>query len=238
MLISLHSCDSEKVQTQLNSLLGLRRTMSKDSIVSFAGSINTKKAYKKFCKGLFAIGVTADVLKQNEKDIQDMLKLATSNQTDDSSSGSTDPNLPPEVRASSSAETSPISTTISTETPRFRSRFSWARPPIDFLVGPLMLSAAEAGNTKRLISTLEYVRNIDSVDDYGETALHKAAFMGHKDAVEVLLSNGASVDAMNNYDSSPLHYATIGGQIAVVELLLSKGASVKAMGESNSILLQ
>ena len=43
------------------------------------------------------------------------------------------------------------------------------------MVGPLMLDAAKAGNTKRLISILKYVRNTNFEDDKGETALHKAA---------------------------------------------------------------
>ena len=228
----------DKIQARLDSVLGLHRTMSRDSVVSFAGSINTKKAYKKFCKGLFNIGVTADMISQKEKEIQDIFKTqhsAASNQMGDTSSTSVDPNPAAphpqllQVRNPSDAEASPMISSMSTENePSFRSRFGWVRPPIDFLVGPLMLSAAEAGNTKRLVSTLEFVRNINFTGDLWETALHKAAAEGHKDIVQLLLSKGASIEARDRSSWTPLHVATRNGHTGTVELLLSKGASLEA----------
>ena len=53
-----------------------------------------------------------------------------------------------------------------------------------------MHGAVEEGNTRRLISTLEYIRNIDFKDDQNETALHKAARSGHARMVELLLRKG------------------------------------------------
>ena len=247
MLISLYSCDSHKLdamQAQLNSVLGLRRTVSRDSLVSLAGSINTKKAFQKLCKGLVKIGVTAEMIGQKEKEIQDIFKTqhpGTSSRIDDSTPA--DPNPAPnpaphpqlpEVGNSSDAETSPISSISTENEPNSRIRFGWVRPPIDFLVGPLMLAAAEAGNTKRLISTLEFVRNIDFMDDRKETALHKAADQGHKDIAQLLLSKGASVEAKNKSEWTPLHYAARSGHTSTVELLLSKGASVEAKTKSTS----
>ena len=242
MLISLRSCDSDKIQARLDSVLGLRRTMSRDSVVSFAGSLNTKKAYKKFCKGLLNIGVTAEMISQKEKEIQDIFKPqhpAASNQTDDSTfvdlnllpevGTSSDQNQPPEVGTSSDAETA----TMSTENPKSPSRFSWIRPPIDFLVGPLMVAAAETGNTKRLISTLEYVRDINFAGYQKETALHKAAAKGHEDLVQLLLSKGASIEALDEDNYTPLHFAASHGHTSIVELLLSKGASIEAMDKNN-----
>ena len=234
MLISLYSCDSEKIQTQLNSVLGLRRTMSRDSIVSFTGNINTKKSYKKFYKGLFEAGVTAEIIAQKEKEIQDMLELANSNQID----GSTvDPNQLPEVGTSSDAETSRISATTSTKNLSSRSKFGWVRPPIDSLVGPLMLPAAETGNTKRLISILKYVRDINFADDNKATALHRAAANGHKDTVQLLLSKGALIEAMNSSNDPPLHLAARNGYTNIMELLLMNGASGEAMDKDYSPLL-
>ena len=235
MLKSLYSCDSHKLdamQAQLNSVLGLRRTMSKDSIVSFAGSINTKKAYKKFCKGLFNIGVTAEMIGQKEKEIQDIFTTqhpTASNQMDDITPADPNPALHPllpEVGNSSNAETSPPISTGSESNSRLG--FGWVRPPIDFLVGPLMLSAAETGNTKRLVSILEYVRNINLADGQEETALHKAAAKGHQDIVQVLLSKEASLEANNSFGRTPLHHAAWSGHTSIVELLLTKGASIEA----------
>ena len=196
MLISLYSCDSDKIQARLDSVLGLRRTISRDSIVSFAGSINTKKAYKKFCKGLFEIGVTAEMISQKEKEIQAIFKPHHSPCVDQGQL--------PEVGNSSDAETLPVSTE---NKPKARSRLGRVVPPIDFLVGPLMLAAAEAGNSKRSLSTLEYVRNTDFADDKNWTALHKAVAYGHSDIVQILLSNGASAEAMDSSKSTPLHLA-------------------------------
>ena len=257
------------MQAQLDKVLGLglHRTVSRDSIVSLAGSTNTKKAYKKFIKGLLAIGVTADMINEKEKEIQDIFKPqhpAASDKMNDSDLNQSlevgkdviKPQHPaascqmgdsnqnqlqvPDVGTSSDAETSPISATMLTESPRprRRSRFGWTRPPIDSLVGPLMLSAAEAGNTKRLISTLEYVRNINFVDDKKETALHKAAANGHEDTVQLLLSKGALTEAMNSSYETALHGAASSGHTRTVELLLSKGALIEARNSSQETPLR
>ena len=73
----------------MTDVLGLHRTNSRvsiESINSFAGSINTKKAFKRFCKGLFEIGVTADMIKQKEEEIRNIFKSqTTSGQIGDSS---------------------------------------------------------------------------------------------------------------------------------------------------------
>ena len=255
VLISLDSCDSEEMRARLDNILGLRlrRTTSRDSLVSLAGSVNTKKAYKKLIKDLFAIGVTADMINDKEKEIKGLFGLqqaVASNPMDDSTPGNQGPLLP-EVGDSSNAEVSPISTTFGNQSqlpeagsssdaeasispiskPMSRSRFSWARPPIDFLVGPRMLDAAFAGDAQLLISTLRYVRNINFTDDLGMTALHRAAGRGHRDLVELLLSKGASVDATDDFNDAPLHDAVVGGHPSIVELLLTEGASIEAKGQ-------
>ena len=74
----------------MTDVLGLHRTVSRvsiDSIASFAGSINTKKAYKEFCKNLYQIGVTAEMIRVKESEILDIFKphdTPISAQTDDS----------------------------------------------------------------------------------------------------------------------------------------------------------
>ena len=78
------------MQAQLNNLFGLHgtnSTVSIDSISSFAGSVNTKKAYKKFCKNLFGIGVTSEMISQKEEEILNIFKAqnaAVSGKVDDS----------------------------------------------------------------------------------------------------------------------------------------------------------
>ena len=79
------------MQSRLTNVLGLHCSnsiVSIDSIASFAGSINTKKAYKKFCKNLFQIGVTSEMISQKEQEILDIFNnqnTATSSQIDDNS---------------------------------------------------------------------------------------------------------------------------------------------------------
>ena len=76
------------MQARLTDVLGLHRTNSRvsiDSITSFAGSINTKKAYKEFCKNLFKIGVTSEMIKEKENEILNIFNTGntTSSQIDD-----------------------------------------------------------------------------------------------------------------------------------------------------------
>lgn len=82
MLIPLYlSCELHKVQARLTDVLGLHHTSSKVSIssnASFAENTNTRKAYKQFCKNLYHIGVTEDMIIQKEKEILDILKSQSS----------------------------------------------------------------------------------------------------------------------------------------------------------------
>ena len=223
MLISRRSHESDgldEMQAQLdNVLLRIRRTSSNDSLVSLVGST---KAYRWFCKELFENGLTAEIIKSKEREFRNIFKTAnaiTSSQIDVSTNANH--SQLPEV-------TSPLPT-ISTKPHRNRTRFAWVRPLMDLLVGPLMLGAAEAGNTKRLISTLEYVRNINLLDDTGSTALHKAACGGYNDIVQLLLMKGASIQAINHFNDTSLHLAARNGHTSTVELLHSKGASIEAI---------
>lgn len=64
------------MRARLTDVLGLHRTSSRvslDSITSFAGSVNTKRAFKKFCKNLFEVGVTAEIISQKESEILNIL---------------------------------------------------------------------------------------------------------------------------------------------------------------------
>ena len=242
MLISQRSCKLDEMQAlsshkldemqaQLNIVLGLRRS---SSLASYAGSINTKKVYRNFCKGLFESGVTAEMIKSKEKEIHNMFKpqnattsgqVEVSSQIIDVSTNAGQSQLLEGGNSSDSETLAPLPT-ILTESNQNRLRFPRVLPPVDFLVGPLMLDAAKAGNFKRLKSTLGIVRDINFMDDTGATALHKAASGGYNNIVQLLLSKGASIEATDKDNHSPLHLAAWNGHISTMELLLSKGASI------------
>lgn len=65
----------------------------------------------------------------------------------------------------------------------------------------------------------------------GFTALGLASFFGHREAVELLLANGARVNdaSRNRMRVAPLHSALAGAHTEIAELLLSAGADVNAV---------
>ena len=60
------------------------------------------------------------------------------------------------------------------------------------------------------------------------TALHAAAWGGHRAVVTYLLSQGASVTATDGYGDTPLHSAVASGNLLMVRELVGQGASVDA----------
>eukprot|EP00434_Breviolum_minutum_P015714 symbB.v1.2.013846.t1/scaffold988.1/size146321/3 len=62
----------------------------------------------------------------------------------------------------------------------------------------------------------------------GDTPLHQAAYNGHVETAEFLLSKGAAVDAKRIDGDTPLHLAAWNGHVEAAEFLLSKGAAVDA----------
>ena len=92
MLISLYlSCESREIREMQEWILGLHRTTSRSSIISFASlaaSINTKMAYQRFCKKLFQMGVTSEMITQKEGDILNMLNQPQDTVTSDGGNSS------------------------------------------------------------------------------------------------------------------------------------------------------
>ena len=93
MLISLYlSCEiqgvQERIEERIAGVLGLHHRTSRVSLTSLPGSINTKIAYKRFCKNLFQIGVTPEMITQKEGEILNIFNqpqdTATGGETNDS----------------------------------------------------------------------------------------------------------------------------------------------------------
>ena len=62
----------------------------------------------------------------------------------------------------------------------------------------------------------------------GVKLLHSAAYYGQKDAVDILLANGANVNAADGLGFTPLHEAAMNGYPEVVKVLLADGANKNA----------
>jgi ankyrin repeat protein len=66
---------------------------------------------------------------------------------------------------------------------------------------------------------VSYGANVDAVDNYGLTPLHRAA-VGEKDCpelCEILLKHKAKIDAVNQNGDQPLHFACINHYIGLVK---------------------
>lgn len=64
--------------------------------------------------------------------------------------------------------------------------------------------------------------------DFGDKALHEAAWCGQEAVVRLLLEKGADPEAKNSNKWTALHVAAVNGHDAMVRLLLEKGVDVKA----------
>jgi len=67
--------------------------------------------------------------------------------------------------------------------------------------------------------------NINGTNNRGDTALHIAAYRGHRDVITALLKAGADVTSQNDKGKTPHQEAVEGGhrQIAVDMMHFSKG---------------
>ena len=81
--------------------------------------------------------------------------------------------------------------------------------------------AAETGNIEVIKQHLAAGANLNKM----VSSLHRAAYGGHKEIIELLITNGIDVNAKNDAAETPLHLAT---DKEIVELLIANGADVNA----------
>ena len=104
---------------------------------------------------------------------------------------------------------------------------------------PLSLQEAAAiGNVNLVRALIEGGTDVDSLDDsYLKTALHRAAISGHKDVLELLLTEGAETSAIDTFSATPLYYAAENGHKEMIELLIALGSDVNDKGRDGKVPL-
>lgn len=87
--------------------------------------------------------------------------------------------------------------------------------------------ACIVGNIEMIESLLEPNTNLDinSADEDGDTALHKAVLFDHYDIVKYLLDLGCSKNKKNNYGWTALDMAIVDRNISISRLLYDYGAN-------------
>lgn len=121
------------------------------------------------------------------------------------------------------------------ETPILAALFQGRKEIVDLLISSgtrlSIFEAACVGNIDRVRELLKQQPQIANSKGFGgATALHFAAFLGHKEIVSLLLQNKAEVNiiATGFGNATPLHSAVANNHIEIAEMLLSNGAMVNA----------
>jgi len=109
-------------------------------------------------------------------------------------------------------------------------RLIWAGAPLFSMRNHSLLFAAENGHTDIVALLLEAYANanlpINTVDQWGSTALHYAAKNGHTETVDLLLEAYANanlpINTVDQWGSTALHYAAKNGLTETVDLLVKE----------------
>ncbi len=100
-----------------------------------------------------------------------------------------------------------------------------------------LITAAKEGNNEEVIELLKSGANPNASDQYGLTALHRAAYNGHAAVVTALLKAEAGLEARDSYGNTALHWAALNGHAVVVTALLDAGANPEATNDAGSTAL-
>lgn len=87
-----------------------------------------------------------------------------------------------------------------------------------------LLECARYGEVDAIRAILtKYPDVVDTVDESGSTALHKAAANGHVSSTRLLVQKGASL-LSNAAGNTPLHWAAASGHDKIVDILLNESS--------------
>ena len=93
-------------------------------------------------------------------------------------------------------------------------------------------SAAERGETLKLVLFLKAGMKINATDHYGKTPLIWASSFGHLPCVGLLLANQAQTEIKDSGGYTALHWAAANGHDAVIRLLLEHGAEINSISKT------
>ena len=98
------------------------------------------------------------------------------------------------------------------------------------------IEAADNADTHVMLELLKQGANIDAPDALGETALVKAASLGHHELVDFLIEAGAHIEATGFLGNTVLLNAVEHGHAGIVEKLIKAGANIEAVDADKETL--
>jgi ankyrin repeat protein len=104
---------------------------------------------------------------------------------------------------------------------------STAQSPAD------IFDAAANGTVQDVRHIIELGTDVRAKNEFGETALHQAAFKNSNvEVLKYLISQGADVNAKNNYGVTPLHQAALGNSnVEILKTLVDQSAEVNTKNQ-------
>ena len=90
--------------------------------------------------------------------------------------------------------------------------------------------AIQCGDCEKVRNLLENGVEIDSLDEYGQTALMNAARRGDLDLIQLLIKQGAALNHTAKYRLTALMLAVINSNADIVRVLIKAGANVELGG--------
>ena len=93
-------------------------------------------------------------------------------------------------------------------------------------LGEELIAAAHSNDVKKAQSLLQQNVNVNYQDEYGNSALTRATFMGSKDVARLLINAKANPNVQTNFGSTALMLTALNNYKDVAELLINAGANL------------
>jgi len=94
------------------------------------------------------------------------------------------------------------------------------------------LTAADNGDTAKVMEDLNQGIDVNVTDEHGQTALMLAADHGHVDTAKIILKHGALPNLQNKRGGTALMFASFNGHLEIVRELLKAGADVNVKAKN------